>query len=62
MRHTIRCTDCGKPTVIEVRHRTAKGAKIMGLCQPCRMVAEDAAAMVGRQEAVKRTQREAKYE
>lgn len=62
MRHAIKCTDCGKPTVIEVNHRPAKGAKILGLCTTCRRIAEEAAVVQGRQEAAKRTQREAKYE
>lgn len=62
MRHTLRCTDCGRPTVIEVRHRTAKGAVIKGLCTTCRRIAEEYAAAVGRQEAVKRTQREDRSE
>lgn len=62
MRHALRCTDCGKSTVIEVNHRPANGAKILGLCTGCRWRAEEYAAAVGRQEAVRRTQREDRHE
>lgn len=62
MRYAIRCTDCGRPTVIEVNHRPAQNAKILGLCTWCRWRAEEYAAAVGREEAVRRTQREDRSE
>lgn len=58
MRLAVRCTDCGRPTVIEFTHRRAKGAIVKGLCTTCRRIAEEAAQRLGRQEAIRRRESE----